>query len=139
MKKVFIIWFLLSCTAFAKTTNLDDKLASINVELNPSSNGMDGYQIEYRQEMGHGWINITKVTRKCALKGIFYLENGKILAKNEEVCIDKIDAYTDCLFQIVCKTKTEAICKKKLAKELSARLIRQIVTNNITESIITDR
>jgi hypothetical protein len=114
--------------AKAEVKSLDVVVASINKRLNPKFDGDIGNEIDYRSENGWTWINIDKVIMVCDKAPDTYLKNGKLFTDKAECSFHAADMS---LYQITCRNKPVAECKKLLAKELTVDLIMEIERRGI--------
>lgn len=114
--------------AKAGPKTLDSVVASINKQLNPKFDGDTGNEVDFRSESGCTWINIDKVIMVCEKTPDTYLKNGKLFTDKAECGFHAADTS---LYQITCRNKPVAECKKLLAKELTVDLIMEIERRGI--------
>lgn len=138
MKKlIFALLLAVPCCASAKDFNA--VLKALNSALNPVGINEVGYEVEYREETGTGWINIVRVKRTPVSDPIFYLSNGEVTSSQPLRYLNYWDDGDDGkgrLTQITCEGGNLVTCKQALARELSVEAVKKVLALKIRDVVV---
>lgn len=134
MVKALLVALLLSVSAHAET--LDSVVEKANIALNPTTLNQNGFEVEWREEMGYVWLNITRVTYLCKKEDRVYIVDGQLQKLNVDRCRGYVTAIGNSLYQIACESARGANCKKLLAKTVTPEIIRSITNRGIRDAYV---
>ena len=123
--KCLVLLCMLTSTAFADFTD------ALNAKLNPKQENQIGYEVDYREDSNAGWLNITRVIRKCAPETLVIAKGGILIreydpkaCRNMGLMGETGDGY---LHQVMCRRLPVKACKARIQKEVTEKVIRQMI------------
>ena len=123
---------LISSTAYAGDNMMDE----LNTVYVPTVEGQRGYEIEFREDNSHGWVNIVLVERTCSVLTTITLEGGSLQTKVGKQCYNRgfLKESLLPLHQVSCKPSGHlAQCKKQVRTQLTKTVIDQIIKQQISD------